>query len=92
MSNNVKGFFAKICNIESIINDSQKAFTGGKSGELFVEYVDNENICMTNGVLTNCVANQSSGFGLRSYVGDKFAYIHSSDLSEKSVKNFESTA
>lgn len=80
-------FFAKICDIEAIINNSSKAFTGGKSGELFVEYVENENICLTNGVLTNCVANQSSGFGLRSYLGDKFSYIHSSDLSEGSVKN-----
>lgn len=80
-------FFAKICDIEAIINSSSKAFTGGKSGELFVEYVENENICLTNGVLTNCVANQSSGFGLRSYLDDKFSYIHSSDLSEDSVKN-----
>ena len=84
---NVNEFFAKICDIESIINHSAKAFAGGKNGELFVEYVENENICLTNGILTSCEANQSSGFGLRSYIGDKFAYVHSSDLSEKSVKN-----
>lgn len=80
-----KQFLSSICDIDAAIKTSLDAFCNS-SGELFVEYVENENICMTNGVLTSCSSNQSNGFGLRSFIGDKFSYIHSSQISPATVQ------
>lgn len=86
-----KRFLADLCELDSLCESSKHVFFGGYRGELFVEYVENEEICIENGVISSCSFNTSNGFGLRCYKNDELLYAHSSDLSKKAVQDAVTT-
>lgn len=87
LTHSAKEFFSRICDVDSLLRSSSAAFVGNKSGELFVEYFENENIHIENGMVMSSSFNSSNGFGLRTYLNDKFSYVYSSDLSKSEITN-----
>lgn len=83
MLNSAYQFLSGICDIEAMVKNSSYAFLG--NGELFIEYAEQENICLENGHIISCSASASNGFGLRAFAGDKFSYVYSSDLSKTAI-------
>ena len=69
---------------EKILNESlQKA----DDGELFLEFKQSESFIYDDKKIKNASASTDKGFGLRSIKNETSAYSHSSDISEKSIKN-----
>src|SRR5579871_2865407 len=60
-------------------------------GELFLEYVQSEQLAFDDNVLKSASFNTSQGFGLRSVIGEASAYAHASELSEEAIKRAAKT-
>jgi len=70
--------------IEKIINESLRK---ADDGELFLEFRQSENFIFDDKKIKNASASIDKGFGLRSIKDETSAYSHSSDISERSIKN-----
>lgn len=60
-------------------------------GELFLESSQSESFGFDDGVLKNANYNSNIGFGLRSVLGERSGYAHSSELSEEAIKRAATT-
>jgi len=69
---------------EKIINESLRK---ADDGELFLEFRQSENFIFDDKKIKNASASIDKGFGLRSIKDETSAYSHSSDISERSIKN-----
>ena len=70
--------------IEKIINESLRK---ADDGELFLEFRQSENFIFDDKKIKNASTSIDKGFGLRSIKNETSAYSHSSDISERSIKN-----
>ncbi len=59
---------------------------GCDDGELFMEYVQSENLVFDNGKLKAGTFNTDQGFGLRTVAGEASAYAHSGEMTLASFK------
>ena len=59
---------------------------GTEDGELYLEYVQSENVVLDDGRIRSASFDTSQGFGLRSVVGEVSGYAHSGELSEPAIK------
>lgn len=75
-------------NVQEIINNSLKNMD---DGELFLESGQSESFSFDDGVLKNANFNSDLGFGLRSVVGERCGYAHSSEISLESIKRAAQT-
>ena len=69
---------------EKIVNESLRK---ADDGELFLEFRQSENFIFDDKKIKNASASIDKGFGLRSIKDETSAYSHSSDISERSIKN-----
>ena len=69
---------------EKIINESLRK---ADDGELFLEFRQSENFIFDDKKIKNASTSIDKGFGLRSIKDETSAYSHSSDISERSIKN-----
>ena len=69
---------------EKIVNESLRK---ADDGELFLEFKQSENFTFDNKKIKNASSSTEKGFGLRSVKDDTSAYSHSSEISEKNIKN-----
>ena len=69
---------------EKIINESLRK---ADDGELFLEFKQSENFIFDDKKIKNASTSIDKGFGLRSIKDETSAYSHSSDISERSIKN-----
>ena len=64
----------------------ETALHGADDGELFVEYVQTEDLVFDNGRLKTASFDTSQGFGLRAVAGEAAGYAHASEISEAALK------
>ena len=64
---------------------------GMDDGELYLQYAQSESFSFDDGRLKNAAFDVSKGFGLRSVLGEKTAYAHSSELSAEALKRASTT-
>jgi TldD protein len=64
---------------------------GMDDGELYLQYAQSESFSYDDGRLKNAAFDTSKGFGLRSVLGEKTAYAHSSELSIDALKRASDT-
>ena len=69
---------------EKIVNESLRK---ADDGELFLEFRQSENFIFDDKKIKNASTSIDKGFGLRSIKNETSAYSHSSDISERSIKN-----
>tara|TARA_B100000029_G_scaffold56099_1_gene50814 strand:+ start:11980 stop:13413 length:1434 start_codon:yes stop_codon:yes gene_type:complete len=69
---------------EKIVNESLRK---ADDGELFLEFKQSENFTFDNKKIKNASSSTEKGFGIRSVKDDTSAYSHSSEISEKNIKN-----
>lgn len=74
--------------VQKTINDS---LYNMDDGELFLEASQSESFSFDDGVLKNANYNSNIGFGLRSVLGERSGYAHSSELSEDAIKRAAKT-
>ena len=67
------------------------ALDGSDDGELFLERSRGEGLAYDDGKLRNASYNSSEGFGLRAISGEVIGYAHSSNITEKALKNAAET-
>jgi TldD protein len=60
-------------------------------GELFLESGQSESFSFDDGVLKNANFNNNIGFGLRSVLGERCGYAHSTEISEDAIKRAAQT-
>lgn len=75
-------------NVQEIVNNS---LNNTDDGELFLEANQSESFSFDDGVLKNANFNSDVGFGLRSVVGERCGYAHSSEMSEDAIKRAAQT-
>ena len=75
--------------VEGLVSD---ALSGMDDGELFLEYLQSENLSFDDSRLRSASFNTTQGFGLRSVLGEASAYAHASELSEDAVRRAVATA
>ena len=68
-----------------------KSLLGFDDGELFLEYNESESISFDDGIVKNSNYNIAKGFGLRSVLGDRTAYAHSNDITERALEKAADT-
>ena len=69
--------------VETLVADS---LHGAEDGEIYMEYVQSENLFLEDGKIKSASFDTSQGFGLRSVIGEVSGYAHSGELSEEAVK------
>ncbi|NMM43728.1 metalloprotease TldD [Rhodospirillaceae bacterium KN72] len=69
--------------VESLVADS---LHGAEDGEIYMEYVQSENLFLEDGKIKSASFDTSQGFGLRSVIGEVSGYAHSGELSEEAIK------
>ena len=79
-------FFGRLCDSDLLEKNALNAFSGGRKGELFLEYAESEVVRTENGVVQSPVFGSRSGFGLRAFKEDASRYSYSSVLTEESIK------
>lgn len=62
------------------------ALAGMDDGELFLEYRESEGLSLDDGVIRSASFDTSSGFGLRSVLGEETGFAHSDEISAKSLR------
>lgn len=62
------------------------SLAGMDDGELFLEYRESEGLSLDDGVIRSASFDTSSGFGLRSVLGEETGFAHSDELSETSLR------
>ncbi|MDG6094491.1 metalloprotease TldD [Acetobacter sp. AN02] len=67
------------------------ALEGMDDGELFLEYRETESISLENGVIRSASFDTSSGFGLRSVLGEESGFAHSDEISESALRRASET-
>lgn len=75
-------------NVQEIIDN---ALNKTDDGELFFESSQSESFSFDDGVLKNANFNSNLGFGLRSVLGERAGYAHSSEMSEDAIKRAAET-
>ncbi|MDR2107779.1 MAG: hypothetical protein LBO73_04680 [Holosporaceae bacterium] len=84
--NEVNAFLSGVCDLPLIEKIAVSAFEGGRKGELFTEYREEESFRTENGFVRAPNFASKRGFGLRGFKDDVSGYYYSSSLNEKSVK------
>ena len=74
--------------VEGIVDE---ALHGADDGELFLEYVQSENLVFDDGRLKSASFDQTQGFGLRAVSGEATGYAHASELSEAAIRRAAET-
>ena len=69
---------------EKIVNESLRK---ADDGELYLEFKQSESYVYDDKKIKNASTSIDKGFGLRSIKDETSAYSHSSDISERSIKN-----
>ena len=69
--------------VETLVADS---LHGAEDGEIYMEYVQSENLFLEDGKIKSASFDTSQGFGLRSVIGEVSGYAHSGELSEEAIK------
>lgn len=62
------------------------ALARADDGELFLEYVESEQLAMEDGRIRSAGFDTSLGFGLRAVAGEATGYAHAGELSEAALK------
>jgi TldD protein len=75
-------------NIQKLIDNSLNNLD---DGELFLEASQSESFSFDDGVLKNANFNSDMGFGLRSVLGERCGYAHSSEMSEEAINRAAQT-
>ena len=70
---------------------TRTALDGMEDGELFLEYRETEGLALDDGVIRSASFNTSSGFGLRSVLGEETGFAHSDEISSSSLKRAAET-
>ncbi|NDF11629.1 MAG: metalloprotease TldD [Proteobacteria bacterium] len=78
-------------NKSKVLKTVSDALSGMDDGELFLEYVQSENLLFDDGNLKSASFNTSQGFGLRSVLGEVSAYAHASEFSEPALTRASDT-
>ncbi len=74
--------------VQDVINNS---LNNMDDGELFLETSQSESFSFDDGVLKSANFNSNIGFGLRSVIGERSGYAHSSEMSEDAIKRAAQT-
>lgn len=74
--------------IEQVMNE---ALHGIEDGELYLEYVESEQLVWDDGRVRSASHDSSQGFGLRAVMGEAAAYAHSCDFSLEALKRASQT-
>ncbi|NLI26584.1 MAG: metalloprotease TldD, partial [Acetobacter sp.] len=64
---------------------------GMDDGELFLEYRETEGISLEDGVIRSAAFDTTTGFGLRSILGEESGFAHSDEISEKALRRASET-
>ncbi|GAN77413.1 metalloprotease TldD [Acidisphaera rubrifaciens] len=67
------------------------ALARADDGELFLEYVESEQLAMEDGRIRSAGFDTSLGFGLRAVAGEATGYAHAGELSEAALKRAASS-
>ncbi|GBO81904.1 peptidase U62 modulator of DNA gyrase [Acetobacter aceti NRIC 0242] len=67
------------------------ALEGMEDGELFLEYRESEGLALDDGVIRSASFDTSSGFGLRSVLGEETGFAHSDEISTSSLRRAAET-
>ena len=64
----------------------QRGLSGSDDGELYLEYLEGEQISLDDGQIRNAGFGTSLGFGLRAVAGEATGYAHAGELSEPALR------
>ncbi len=78
--------FSEHLDYEKTLKEVRHSLSNADDGELYIESTRGETISYDDGKLRNASYNASQGFGLRALSGEVIGYAHSSNLSEKAIK------
>jgi TldD protein len=68
-----------------------EALANADDGELFLEYVESEQVGMEDGRIRSAGFDTSLGFGLRAVAGEATGYAHAGEISEAALKRAASS-
>ncbi|MDR2681605.1 MAG: hypothetical protein LBB29_00985 [Holosporaceae bacterium] len=80
-----ENFFRGICDLDGLEKVALNAFCNGNSGELFIEYREDEALRIEDGQVQTPRFSGKRGFGLRSFRGEASRYSYSSSLDIASI-------
>nr|WP_173576953.1 metalloprotease TldD [Acetobacter fallax] len=71
---------------DEAVSMTAQSLEGMDDGELFLEYRESEGLSLDDGVIRSASFNTSSGFGLRSVLGEETGFAHSDEISTVSLR------
>src|SRR5580658_10749774 len=73
-------------NREAVAGLVDTALRGADDGELFLEYMQSENLVWDDGKLKSANFDTAQGFGLRAVSGEATGYAHAVNLDEQAIR------